>query len=329
MDVHDQLALSKSQHAKERYLKITTLQTGAITSILLDFEPDELLEKWLYFTSDTHFDSVYCDRSMFFEDMDNAILRDASICIIGDFFDAMQGRFDPRRDMSALRPEYRRSDYYDYVVKDSVNMLEKYSNNIMMISPGNHELSILKNANTFLSDRLVSSLNSRTGSKIIHGGYGGWLRIVLRVGNQPKGSINIKYFHGAGGEAPVTRGAIQTNRQAVYLPDADIVINGHSHNAYWIPITRERIGNKGDHYFDTQHHLRTPGYMQSYGDGTTGWEVTRGGVPKPLGSCFVKIGVSNRTKKYRPTINIEPLIHNPIAISPVVDLFHGVVFPQE
>jgi len=261
----------------ERYiLKTTTIQTGAVTSILFDFESGELLEKWLYFTSDTHFDSVYCNRDMFFSDLDQAKLRDASVVVIGDFFDAMQGRFDPRRDMSILRPEYRRSDYYDYVVKDSSEKLEKYANNIAMIAPGNHELSVLKNANTFLSDRLVSYLNNKTGSRIIHGGYGGWLRIVLRVDGKPHGSINIKYFHGAGGEAPVTRGVIQTNRQAVYLPDADVVVNGHSHNAYWIPITRERVGGKGDHYFDTQHHIRTPGYMMSYGDGTTGWEVTRG-----------------------------------------------------
>ena len=310
-------------------MKLTTIQIGAITSILLDFEPDELLEKWLYFTSDTHIDSVYCNRSMYFEDMDQAVLRDALIFKIGDFFDALQGRFDPRRDMSILRPEYRRADYYDYVVKDSARLLEKYANNIVMIAPGNHELSVLKNANTFLTDRLVSHLNDKTGSNIIHGGYGGWLRIVLRVDGKPHGSINIKYFHGAGGEAPVTRGAIQTNRQAVYLPDADIVVNGHSHNAYWIPITRERVGNKGDHYFDTQHHIRTPGYMMSYGDGTTGWEVTRGGVPKPLGSCFVKITLGKRAQKHRPEITIEPLIHNPIAVSPVVDLFQGVVFPQE
>jgi hypothetical protein len=75
----------------------------------------------------------------------------------------------------------------------------------------------------------------------------------------------------------------------VYLPDADIVVNGHSHNTYWIPIARERLSRDGVHYFDTQHYIRTPGYMAAYGDGTTGWEVTRGGVPKTLGGCFVTI----------------------------------------
>ena len=259
--------------------------------------------------------------------MDEAVRRDAIICFFGDFFDAMNGRFDPRRDMSQLRPEYRRADYYDFVVQDAVSKLKPYINNIRLIAPGNHELSVLKNANTYLTDRLISALNQQ-GAQILHGGYGGWLRLMFRVNDLPEGSTLIKYFHGSGGEAPVTRGAIQTNRQAVFLPDADIVVNGHSHNAYWIPITRERIGGKGDHYFDTQHHIRTPGYMQGYGDGTTGWEVTRGGVPKPLGSCFIKIK-SGYSNSHRPTITIEPVIHNPIAVSPVVDLFQGVVFPQE
>jgi len=143
-----------------------------------------------------------------------------------------------------------------------------------------------------------------------------------------RGSANIKYFHGSGGEAPVTRGVIQTNRQAVYLPDADIVINGHSHNSYWIPIQRERLTRDGTQYFDTQHHLRTPGYMQSYGDGTAGWEVTRGGVPKPLGGCFVTIKRIGKHDKQCP-MEFQPVIHNSNPINSVNDLFGGTVFPQE
>ncbi len=281
----------------------------------------------LFCTSDVHFDSVYCDRKTFFQDMDEAVKQDAKICIYGDFFDALNGHVDPRRDMSALRPEYRRSDYYDFVVKDAAQKLEKYAKNILMITPGNHELSVLKFGNTYLSDRLVAALNAKDGN-VIHGGYGGWLRINLKIGDKGRGAVNIKYFHGAGGEAPVTRGAIQTNRQAVYLPDADIVINGHSHNAYWIPITRERLSEKGAQYFDTQHHVRTPGYMMSYGDGTTGWEVTRGGVPKPTGGCFITMSKQNHGEKQCP-IKIDPIIHNPIPTSPVNDVFQGTVFPQE
>jgi hypothetical protein len=240
-----------------------------------------------FYTSDIHFDSVYCNREVLTEHLDEAKRKGALIFIFGDFFDAMQGRFDPRRDMDELRPEYRRNDYYDFVVRDAADFLEPYANNIALISDGNHELAVLKNSNTHLIDRLVEKLRHRCPSSIVqHGGYGGWIINQFKRGNYGA-TKRVKYFHGSGGEAPVTRGVIQTNRQAVYLPDADIVVNGHSHNSYHVPIVREKVNQAGIVYFDTQHHIRTPGYKQSYGDGSQGWDVTRGGVPKPLGGAWV------------------------------------------
>lgn len=266
-------------------------------------------------TSDVHFDSAFCNRRQFFADMDYAVENDMGIVIVGDLFDAMNGRFDPRRDMSRLRPEYRREDYYDYILEDTAAQLKPYAANILMISDGNHELSVLKNANTDLIGRLISLLNT-SKHKISRGGYGGIILV-----DQDEVVTPIKYFHGSGGEAPVTRGAIQTNRQAVFLPDFTIILNGHSHNAYWIPIVRERVTPEGEQYYDIQHHVRTPGYLMSYADGSGGWEVTRGGVPKPVGSCQIFINGGE--------ILITPLIHSPKPISPVVDLYEGIIFPQE
>ena len=296
---------------------MNAIQKGAITSITIE---DSELD--LFFTSDIHFDSIYCDRKAFYKDLDEAVKRKAKILIIGDFFDAMNGRFDPRRDMSILRPEYRRADYYDFIVNDAYEKLKKYKDNILIITAGNHELSVLKNANTFLTDRLSKMLGC------LHGGYGGWIKLFLKVKGAVRGSVNIKYYHGSGGEAPVSRGAIQTARQAVYLPDADIVVNGHSHNTYWIPIARERLSRDGVHYFDAQHYIRTPGYMAAYGDGSTGWEVTRGGVPKTLGGCFVTIKRLGEHDKQCP-IEINPRTHNAEPLSPVNDIFQGTIFPQE
>lgn len=288
----------------------STSQKGAVTII-----KSEESEFRIFVASDIHFDSVYCNRYQFFKDLDYALEMNCDIYINGDFFDAMQGRFDPRRDMSQLRPEYRRADYYDYIVKDAANFLLPYANRIIMISKGNHELSVLKNANTDLLVRLCEILSTEEHDVLI-GEYGG---IIMM--NYEKSIVPIKYFHGSGGEAPVTRGAIQTNRQAVFLPDFQVILNGHSHNSYWIPISRERVTNSGVHYFDIQHHVRTPGYKMDYGDGTTGWEVTRGGVPKPVGgaSLFFKDN----------DVLCFPLIHAPVPISAVEDIYNGIVFPQE
>lgn len=290
-------------------LDINIQQAGAVTKINTKKGFNSLV------TSDVHFDSAFCNRSRFFADLDIAVEKGASIIIVGDFFDAMNGRFDPRRDMSHLRPEYRREDYYDYIVEDAANQLKPYAKHILMVTDGNHELSVLKNANTNLISRLASRL-STPKHKVYTGGYGGI--ILVNSGNVV---TPIKYFHGSGGEAPVSRGAIQTNRQAVFLPDFQVVLNGHSHHAYWIPITRERVTLDGKHYFDIQYHVRTPGYNMSYADGSGGWEVTRGGVPKPVGSCFVEIN--------RGDIVCSPMIHAPSPISPVADLYSGIIFPQE
>lgn len=304
-------------------MKYETL--GAVTTIETDNNECEIL-----FISDVHFDSVTCDRKSFFADMDLALKKNAKIVIPGDFFDAMNGRFDPRRSMRDVRPEYRDDKYYDLIINDATKALQKYAKNIILICDGNHELSVLKNANTHLIDRLVDRLNQMKGVNIAHGGYGGWIRVMHRGPKIDRfdGTVKVKYFHGAGGEAPVTRGAIQTNRQAVFLPDADVVINGHSHNAYWIPITRERLSNKGELYFGQQHHIRTPGYQMSYGDGTKGWEVTRGGVPKPVGCIFMKTK-PKQDKGHDVDITFEPIIHNPIPIDAVQTIYDGIQFPQE
>ena len=198
---------------------------GAVTTLRLD-DARGGWEQWFLLMSDNHHDSVYCNRDLEIEHLEEAKRKQARIFIFGDFFDAMQGRFDPRRSMDELRPEYRVENYYDVVVRDSAKFLSPYADLIDVISDGNHELAVRKNANTDLIDRLVYELRQGGKSTVVHGGYGGWIRMMFdKTGVRE--SIKLKYFHGAGAEAPVTRGVIQTNRQAVYLPDADVVVNGH------------------------------------------------------------------------------------------------------
>lgn len=264
-------------------------QNGAVTSVFFDVKAG--WEQWVLLRSDVHHDSILCNRSYQLEHLQEAKQKGALIAGFGDLFDAMQGRFDPRRNMDELRPEYRREDYYDFVVDDTAEYLEDYAENIILECIGNHETKVLKFANTHLIDRLVYKLNSMKKTNIKVGGYGGWVRFMFNMSDGkstgPRTSLRLKYFHGAGGEAPVTRGTIQTNRQAVYLPDANIVVNGHNHHQYVIPIARERLSNKGVHYSDIQSHIRIPGYKQDYADGTKGWNVERGGVPKPIGSVWM------------------------------------------
>jgi hypothetical protein len=279
-----------SQSSKGGTLKIDS--NGNVLSLYFDICAG--WEQWFLLVSDVHHDSVYCNRELWQAHLEQALVRRALVLSFGDLLDCMQGRFDPRRSMKELRPEYRRDDYYDFVVTDVAKFLSPYAANILLLAKGNHETSILKNANTDLTDRLVFALNSQYGGCVKTGGYGGWVRFMFNhpAGDNPTvphSSLRMKYFHGAGAEAPVTRGVIQTNRQAVYLPDADIVVNGHNHSNYYVPIARERLSGKGRQFFDIQHHIRIPGYKQEYADGSGGWMVERGGVPKPIGCVWMRM----------------------------------------
>ena len=174
---------------------ITSKQAGAVTTIVHDYSGDDNVGL-LYLTSDLHIDSVYCNRDALMSDLEEAKKRNAIVFLLGDVFDAMQGRFDPRRSLDELRQEYRRNDYY-------------------------------------------------------------------------------------------------------------------------VPIVSETLSNSGKVVFQTTHHIRTPGYKQEYGDGTQGWAVEKGFVPKPIGGAFVQYEVHQHgLNKGKPTniytdIRVMPLIHAP------------------
>jgi hypothetical protein len=312
--------------------KFTIAQSGAVTSIHMDVPSG--WEQWYLHVSDCHYDSVFCNRDVMKEQFDEAVKRRARINIYGDFFDAMQGRFDPRRSMAELRPEYRREDYYDFVVDDAAEWLKPYAPYIDILSDGNHELSVVKAANINLMDRLVKELRRNKNCTAVHGGYGGWLRYMLNMSDGestgPRTSVKMRYYHGAGmgGDAPVTKGVINTNRQAVYLPDANVVINGHNHNAYYVPIERERISNKGIQYFDTQHHIRIPGYKQAYADGTAGWDVVRGSPPKPIGAFWIRMYMTSPNNGVM--LQVIPDMRDPVPVTlSGTDVYTGNVYNDD
>lgn len=114
--------MAEARRMRERKMQaIPAVQAGAITSI--DFDAPPGWSQWFLFQSDNHHDSPLCNRELEAEHLQEAVKRDAMIMVMGDLFDAMQGRFDPRRSMEELRPEYRRSDYYDAIVNDTCQFL--------------------------------------------------------------------------------------------------------------------------------------------------------------------------------------------------------------
>jgi hypothetical protein len=206
-------------------------------------------EGWVLLVSDVHWDNPKCDRKRLKRDFDEAVKRDALIVSNGDFFCAMQGKYDRRSSKKDLRPEHQKNNYLDALVETAADWLEPYKRNLALLGQGNHETAIAKNHETDLLDRLACTMRRRGG----------------------------------------ITGVIGANRMSSYLTDAHIVHTGHSHDSWQFPIRRLRLTNHNKIQQETQMHIRTGGYKDEYGEGIGGWAIERGMPPKVQGGAWVRI----------------------------------------
>ena len=137
----------------------------------------------MLFISDVHYDAMKCDRAMLKRHLDEAKATDSPVFIFGDWFDLMQGKWDPRGTYSDLRPEYKSITYLDDVIEDAAEFLTKYKDVIRFFGRGNHETSIEKRMHTSPLDRVAYIVN-KNGGNIQVAGYSGWLwmQIYHKIG---------------------------------------------------------------------------------------------------------------------------------------------------
>jgi len=252
-------------------------------------------EAWGLLTSDRHTDNQYSDWEFQKEHLELAKKRGAFIIDAGDVFDLMQGKYDPRKDLDLLREEHKGQDYLDRVLRSAKRDYSPYAENFAVIGMGNHESNILDRLGTNMIDRLVVELNRSLEDKksdhhIYAGGYSGWVLFRFNIHKTVQRSKVLAYYHGSGGASPVTRGVISTNRMSVYLPDADIVLTGHTHDQFVVPIPRVRISTQsGTLTQDNQYHVKTGTYKDERQDGFSGWALQQqDGAPKVKGACWVR-----------------------------------------
>ena len=129
--------------------------------------------------SDIHFDSPHCRRDLLKTHLEEAKRNDFGVYILGDFWDAMEGRSDPRRSKGDILKEYVASDYLDRLVDEACDFLAPYAHLIAAWGKGNHESSILKNTETDLVARACERLRLTTGASIVPMGYTGWIRLRM------------------------------------------------------------------------------------------------------------------------------------------------------
>jgi len=252
-------------------------------------------EQWFLLSSDRHHDSPHCNRELELEHLEQARERGGYVLDFGDIFDAMQGKYDPRRNYPDMREEYltamikKKVGYLDCIIDDAAKFYGPYADRWLLMAQGNHETAILSHNDIDLNQRLIGIMNQEHGTQINFGTYGGYIIFLFKIGKTQYERIVLKYFHGSGGGGPVTKGVIQSNRQAVIYPDADIVVNGHIHESWVVTLARERLSQKGVVERGYQYHVRTPTYKDEYRDGADGWAVEKGMPPKPIGAVWLRI----------------------------------------
>ena len=250
-------------------------------------------EAWFLLTSDQHWDNPKSNHELQLKHLQEAKERGAGIICAGDYFCAMQGKFDKRANKASIRREHQTDNYLDSLVTTAADFLEPYSKNYIVIAMGNHEQSIVDRHETNLIDQLCGALNSKTKSSVKNGGFSGWVLFRFQRSGENEShhtnAIALHYDHGYGGGGPVTGDMIQTTRRMMYLPDADIVMHGHTHDQWVREFARLRFDKRsGALRHDIQTHIKLPTYKEEYGDGFGGWHVTTGKPPKPIGAWWLK-----------------------------------------
>jgi hypothetical protein len=251
--------------------------------------------------SDRHWDNPHSNWTMQKEHLDEARMRRAGVIENGDMFCAMQGKYDRRSDKSSVRAEHQYGDYLDRLVETAVDWWQPWKDLFILCGEGNHEASIKDRHETDLIQRFCALLNAN-GANVVSGGFGGFVRFrfaqSLNTGNLGMGqTVTLHYDHGYGGGGPVTHDAIQHQRRQVYLPDAEIIWSGHTHDSWTKIIARKRISAKDVVYHDEVLHLKTSTYKDDYGAGEGGWHARTGKPPKILGAYWLNFKWNSRKER--------------------------------
>lgn len=267
--------------------------------------PKNLKQFHIAMLSDIHWDNPKCDWEVLRKDLDYCKLHNIPIHINGDFFCLMQGRGDHRRSKSDIRPEHNNSRYLDSIVDTALEFWSPYAENIVLISYGNHETSIIRYQESDLLSRFVDLMNYKNGTSIQKGGYGGWLNVKFNI----RGNVNIlfygKYFHGSGGGGIITKGNINLSRALQKYEQMDFFAMGHVHENLCRTDVRETLRKTkklGQVTNQKEVHLMITGcYKEEYSDGFSGWHVERGQPIKCLGGRILTLQLvrkSDETGEY-------------------------------
>jgi predicted phosphodiesterase len=253
-------------------------------------------EKRVLLASDIHWDSAHCQLNLLKKKFQEAVDTKSPIIICGDFFDAMQGKWDPRSSTNALRPEHRTGKYLDSLVETAAEWLQPFAKNIALISYGNHETSIRKKHEVDLIQRLCQELR-RQDSPVECGPYMGFIQVVGKMRSCPSqsDSMTLHYHHGYGGGGEVTRGLIDHSRTRGQYR-ADVYFSGHIHRRNYDENVVTTVTSKGLLRHRRQLFLRSSCWKDEMQDE---WHKMQGRGARPIGGWWLNLEMVCPEKNYK------------------------------
>ena len=244
-------------------------------------------EKWYLIQGDQHIDHPECDRELLERHLKEMQKRNGSLISVGDTFDIMQSKGDPRRSKGELSTKFAQNNYVDQVVDDAAQFFEPYAKDIIVMGKGNHEMAALKNLETDVMGRLGQLLGYMTKSPPIIFGYTGFIKFKFyyldskgRKGRHQ--TVTLWFTHGSGGGTGLTR----LYRQLASV-NADIYISGHNHNSFYTEIDRIQTTIIGSVKKKPVIWAKTPSYKDSY-NGVDDWETQKEIFSKPKGGWWLR-----------------------------------------
>lgn len=255
--------------------------------------PVERWEGWSFsvlMTSDQHTDHIASDRDMQIDHLEELKARDGLGLSFGDTFCLMQGKYDKRSSIHALRPEYIATTplhYYESVRRDLIDFYGPYAPWMRVWGLGNHETSWTEKHAVCPIRDLVKGLNQDYKGDCYASGYTGWVKFQFQRNNERYGRT-LTFTHGHGGAAPMSEGIMQSKREVITLDNTDIHVSGHNHYSWHHEGVRALLDANNKQVLRPLHLVKLPTYKDEFGDGYGGWSVEKGQGPRPKGAHWLE-----------------------------------------
>ncbi len=248
-------------------------------------------EQWYLLTCDAHWDAPESYIKLLHSHLKEAKEKNALIIDGGDWFEVISGANDPRSSKGTIREEHLGVNYLDRIVDDGIDEFRPYLDNFAYMGTGNHEQAVTVRKETDITARFLEKANAirSKGLPPIHrAGYTGWVRFMFE-GHGARVSHAMKVEHGTGGNSPVTRGTIQTNRRQSRTEGATFFMSGHIHEKWNMPLVVETLNQStGRVELREVEHIQCGSYREDFRlDGTATWAMMKMGTPKPVGGWWI------------------------------------------